>query len=478
MNLALIYPEITLFCGALIILMSDVFFAKKFKDFFYFSHLLSLIFCSIAIYLTINNFTIINNGFTSIAKAIMLMLLLFVILISLGFVFSIKKISAEFLALLMIASVGGMILVSANDFLVFYLGLELQALSLYLLAAINRNSKKSSEAGMKYFILGSVASGILLFGISMIYAFSATTNFSSLMDLYSISADSSPIPLAVIFGYILIITALFFKISAAPFHMWAPDVYEGSATIVASFFATAVKFISLLVLIRLASTLILGWVGIDKIFIFVGILSIAIGSFAAIFQKNIKRLLAYSSIGHVGFILIGISAFSKSGFSAAIFYAMIYSLISLGSFAFLNLIKSSNHHQDDASDEKIFSVSALAGLAKSNPVVAFSFATLIFSSAGIPPLAGFFSKFYILLAIIKQASIIVATVIVLLSVVSAFYYLRIIKVMYFDAPKNEVMKLEDFGNVKLIVFVCALMNIILIAFANPIINFIANFLVN
>ena len=489
MNLTLLYPEITLFSGALIILMSDVFLGKKFKDFFYFSHLLSLIFCSIAIYFTVNNFTanelifnnsFISNGFTSIAKAVMLMLLIFIILISLGFIFTIKRISAEFLALLMIASVGGMILVSANDFLVFYLGLELQALSLYLLAALNRHSKKSSEAGMKYFILGSVASGILLFGISMIYAFSGTTNFSSLMDLYrTAGAEANSIPLAVIFGYILIIIALFFKISAAPFHMWVMDVYEGSATIVASFFATAVKFISVLALIRLSSSLALGWTGIDKVFIFVGILSIAVGSFGAIFQKNLKRLLAYSSIGHVGFVLLSISSFSNAGFSAAIFYMMIYSLISLGSFAFLNLIKSQNHHNEtDEENEKIFSVSALSGLAKQNPVMAFSFATLIFSSAGIPPLAGFFSKFYVLSALLSQASFIISTVAVLLSVVSAFYYLRIIKVMYFDVPKTEIIKLVDVGNVKFIVFVAAFMNIILIAFANSIINFIANFIVN
>ena len=486
-----LYPEISLFLGALIILMSDVFLGKKFKSFFYASHFLSLLFCALAIILAMNNFLkdslsfnqmFITNTFTSFTKVIAIMLLTVVILLSLHFVSAAKKISAEFLALLMIATTGGMILISANDFLVFYLGLELQALSLYLLAAINRASTKSSEAGMKYFILGSVASGILLFGISMIYGFSGTTNFGALTELYHGSqALNSPIPVAVMFGFILVITAMFFKISAAPFHMWTPDVYEGSAPIVTTFFATVVKFIAVLTLLRLASTLIIGWNGIDKVIIFTATLSLAFGSFGAIFQKNLKRLLAYSSIGHVGFILLGLASFTKDGFAACVLYMIIYSVISMGSFAFVILVRSANSAENelesDEESEKTFNIQSLAGLAKTNPTIAFCLSILIFSSAGIPPLAGFFSKFYILVGALSAGLLIPSILAVLFSVISAYYYLRIIKIMYFDEAKESAIKLVDFGNVKIVIICAALFNIALIAFLNPLLNLIKNFLV-
>jgi len=479
MNLSLILPEIALFSGALIILMSDVFLGKKFKSFFCVSHLLSIIFCALTIFLLMANFArsesafsqmFVSNPFISFAKTFAVLLLAIVIVISLGFVSSIKKISAEFLALLMIATTGGMILISANDFLTFYLGLELQSLSLYLLAALNRTSKKSSEAGMKYFILGSVASGILLFGISMIYGFAGTTNFSALMQLYH-SAPNAVIPVSVMFGFILVVTAMFFKISAAPFHMWTPDVYEGSAEAVTTFFATSVKFISVLALLRLFSTLIIGWPGIEKIFIFTAILSIAVGSFGAIFQNNLTRLLAYSSIGHVGFVLLGMAALGKAGFSACVIYMVIYAIISLGTFGFLTLIK-----QKESDKESGIKISSLSGFAKSNPVMAFCIAVLMFSTAGIPPLAGFFSKFYILTAAISRGMLIPAIIAVLFSVISAYYYLRVVKVMYFDEPQANALELEDCGNVRLIIFLTALFNLTAIIFINPLLNMIVNFL--
>lgn len=488
MNLALILPEITLFCGALIILMSDVFFGKKIKEFFYLSHLLSLLFCAVTLLLIINNFVktdlifnqmFISNSFTSLVKAFAIVLLTIVVLISLGFISTIKKISAEFLALLMIATSGGMILISANDFLVFYLGLELQALSLYLLAALNRSSAKSSEAGMKYFILGCLASGILLFGISMIYGFSGTTNFTTLTNLYHAanSASQNAIPVGVMFGFILVITAMFFKVSAAPFHMWTPDVYEGSTSTVTTFFATVAKFTTVMALLRLFSTLIIGWPGISNVFLFAALLSIAVGSFGAIFQKNLKRLLAYSSIGHVGFVLLGMAAFSKDGFAACVLYMVIYALISIGSFGFLTLIKSQSGIESDAENEKTFAISSLAGLAKTNPIMAFSLSVLMFSTAGIPPLAGFFSKFYILVFAVSRGFLISSIAAILFSVVSAFYYLRVVKVMYFDEAKENAIKLEDFGNVKLVILLTAIFNLILIAFLNPLLNLITNFLV-
>lgn len=419
-----------------------------------------------------------SNSFTSFIKAISVMLLTVVILMSLHFISGIKKISAEFIALLMIATCGGMILISANDFLVFYLGLELQALSLYLLAALNRDSAKSSEAGMKYFILGCLASGILLFGISLIYGFAGTTNFAALMELYYHNTNvAASIPVGVMFGFVLVITAMFFKISAAPFHMWAPDVYEGSATIVTTFFATTVKFGTVLALLYLCSRLLIGWPGIDKIFIFSAMLSLAVGSFGAIFQKNLKRLLAYSSIGHVGFILLGIAALNREGFTACVLYMIIYAIISVGSFGFLTLIRNPNSEpESDAENEKIFSINSLAGLSKTNPLMAFCLATLMFSTAGIPPLAGFFSKFYILVAALGSGLLIPVILAVLFSVVSAYYYLRVVKVMYFDEPQ-QIMTLDQVGNVKLIIFITAIFNLIFLLFLNSIVSSITNFTV-
>ncbi len=488
MNLLSILPEITLFFGALIILMADVFLAKKKENFLYYSHFLSLIFCAIAVFFVTKNFVVqqfafsdmfVSNSFTSFVKALVIILLTVVIMFSLNFVTTNKKISAEFLALLMIASAGGMILVSANDFMVFYLGLEMQALSLYLLAALNRASAKSSEAGMKYFILGSAGSGILLFGISLIYGFSGTTNFVALTELYQEMENGvfvNQIPVAVMLGFILVITAMFFKIAAAPFHMWAPDVYEGSATIVTTFFATIVKLTAVATLIRLIGTLTIGWIGMENIFILVALLSLAVGSFGAIFQTNLKRLLAYGSVGHVGFILLGIAGLNSGALSASVFYIVVYAFISLGSFGFLLLIKSSDNKEDDEKNNEIFKISSLSGLAKTNPVVAFSIAVLMFSSAGVPPLAGFFSKFLILISILKQGYLITAILAILFSVISAYYYLRIVKIMYFDEPKN-IIKLEDVGNAKAIIFVIAILNIVLIAFLSGFLNFITNFLV-
>jgi NADH-quinone oxidoreductase subunit N len=486
MNLSPILPEITLFCGALIILMSDVFFGKKVRDFFYISHFSSLIFCAATIFLIIGNFTkselIFNqmfaiSPFTSFTKAIAVALLTTTILFSLRFVFSVPKISAEFLALLMIATSGGMVLISANDFLTFYLGLELQALSLYLLAALNRNSAKSSEAGMKYFILGCLASGILLFGISMIYGLSGTTNFKALTDLYHPGNGAKiEIPVGVMFGFVLVLTAMFFKIAAAPFHMWSPDVYEGAPTISVTFFATVAKFTAIIALLRLVSSLAIGWAGIEKIFIFTALFSLAVGSFGAIFQKNFKRLLAYSSIGHVGFILLGMAKFDKESLIACLLYAVIYAVISVGSFGFLILMRSSDEEkaESDAENEKTFTTSSLSGLAKTNPLMAFCLAVLMLSSAGIPPLAGFFSKFYILTAAITHGFLLTAIFAILFSVISAYYYLRIVKIIYFDEPQKTIT-LEEIGNVKLVIFLAAIFNLVLIFSLDSIASSIANF---
>jgi NADH-quinone oxidoreductase subunit N len=485
MNFSVLLPEVTLFCGALIILMLDVFFKKK-PEFCLASHLISLLICGSTIYLLFLNFSktdflfnqmFANNNFICFTKLIAVFLLVIIVFISLDFVISIHAISTEFLALLMISTVGGMLLISANDFITFYLGLELQSLPLYLLATLNRSSNKSSESGIKYFILGSVASGILLFGISMIYGFAGTTNFSTLYELYH-KTDINPstlMPIAVIFGFVLVIVALFFKISAAPFHMWSPDVYEGSPTIVASFFATSVKFVSIIALIKFFYISIIPFVGMNKILIFVSIVSFAIGSFGAMFQKNLKRLFAYSSISHVAFILISVATLVKDGFEIAIFYAVVYSIISIGIFAFLNLLKSKNDLENDQENDKIFAIDSLAGLAKTNPFIALCFSVLIFSNAGIPPFLGFFSKFYVLLITLGSSMKIVPIIAVLFSVVSAYYYLRIIKIIYFDEPKNNIT-ISDFINAKFILIFAAFLNIGLLFFLDQIFYTIKNFI--
>jgi NADH-quinone oxidoreductase subunit N len=383
-----------------------------------------------------------------------------------------EKYNSEFLALMLIATVGGLLMISANDLLLFYLGLELQALSLYLLASFNVKSAKSSEAGIKYFILGSLASGLLLFGISLIYGYSATTNFTALQEFIG-KLKPEEMPIGIVFGMVMVATAMFFKISAAPFHMWAPDVYQGAPTIVLAFFGTVVKFSVVMSLIFLS--LNISWVILSKILLIVALTSIIVGSFGAIFQKNLKRLFAFSSITHIGFVLLALSPLDKSIFNSCIFYMIIYSIISLGTFSFLTIMRSPQEVENDETDAKTFDISSLAGLAKTHPLMAFSLAILMFSTAGIPPLAGFFSKFYILKSAITFGLLPYAIIAVIFSAISAFYYLRIVKIMYFDEP-NGNLEIEDFGNARLIVFVSALANIGLIFAIDPIMNSIANFL--
>jgi len=481
MKFSLLIPELILFFGALSILMLDVFFNKKNQKFIYFAHFFSLAICGLALSFAVKSFgtneiafnNMLNSkAIVSFTKCITISLLVIIILISVRFVFLLEKYNSEFLALLMIATTGGLIMISANDLLLFYLGLELQALSLYLLAAFNIKSAKSSEAGVKYFILGSLASGLLLFGISLIYGYSATTNFSILQEFIS-KLKPDEIPLGIVFGMVMVATAMFFKISAAPFHMWAPDVYQGAPTIILAFFGTVVKFTVVISLIFLS--LNISWIILSKILLIVALTSIIVGSFGAIFQKNLKRLFAFSSISHIGFVLLALSPLDKSIFNSCIFYMIVYSIISLGTFSFLTIMRSPQENENDQTDAKTFDISSLAGLAKTHPVMAFSLAVLMFSTAGIPPLAGFFSKFYILKSAITFSLLPYAIIAVIFSAISAFYYLRIVKIMYFDEP-NGNLEIEDFGNARLIVFASALVNIALIFAIDPIMNSITNFL--
>ena len=486
MNILAILPELVLFIGALTILLIGVVYnkhsAKSGKNFGRLAFLLALAFSISALitvisdynssYVVFNNSLFVNK-FTSFVKIIILSSLIMVLLVSEKFIESSEKINSEFVSLMLIATVGSMFLISSNDLLPFYMSLELQSLSLYILAASRRSSVKSSEASMKYFLLGSVASGILLLGISMVYGFSGTTNFSGLFYLI----NNAKISAGILLGLVLILTALLFKVSAAPFHMWTPDVYEGSPTSVTTFFASTIKFAAVLVLTRVYINLINIWPDINQILVLTAVLSLLTGSLSAIRQNNFKRLLAYSGISHVGFILAGLSAINVEAIKAAVIYMVIYSTLSLGSFAFLIMLSSKKKDKNtDATRDKIYDLSVIAGMSKKHPIIAACLAILMFSMAGIPPLGGFFAKFYVIVAIISKGYYYLAILAVLTSVISAFYYIRIVKIMYFDESKSSKADVVVTASTGLVLIIMALINLAALALIKPLSLIVTNIL--
>jgi NADH-quinone oxidoreductase subunit N len=331
----------------------------------------------------------------------------------------------EYAILVLLSTLGMMVLISAGDLIALYLGLELMSLALYVVAASNRDNAKSTEAGLKYFVLGALSSGMLLYGASLVYGFTGTVSFAG------IAAAAKTGDVGIVFGLVFLLAGLCFKVSAVPFHMWTPDVYEGAPTPVTAFFASAPKVAALAVFTRLTLTAFPGiasqW---QQIVVFVAIASMALGSFAAIGQTNIKRLMAYSSIGHMGFALVGLAAGTVEGAQGVLVYISIYVAMTLGSFAIIIAMKRKG--------QSLESISDFAGLSRTNPTLAFLFAMLLFSLAGVPPLAGFFAKWYVFVAAIKAGLFTLSVVGVLTSVVGAYYYLRIIKVMYFDEPLTRL----------------------------------------
>ena len=330
----------------------------------------------------------------------------------------------EFPILMVFAVLGMMMMVSANDLLSLYVGLELQSLSLYVVAAIRRDNLRSSEAGLKYFVLGALSSGILLYGMSLIYGFAGTTGFDGLAATFAVSEDT---PVGVIVGLVFIAAGLAFKVSAVPFHMWTPDVYEGAPTPVTAFFAVAPKIAAMALFVRVMlepfGDLVAEW---QQIIWFISLASMILGSFAAIVQTNIKRLMAYSSIGHMGFILVGLAAGNETGVQGILLYLTIYLFMNMGTFACILAMRRQGRMVED--------IDQLAGLSKTNPYLAVAIGVFMFSMAGIPPLAGFFAKFYVFLAAIEAGLYVLTVVGLLTSVVGAFYYLRIVKLIYFDDP--------------------------------------------
>jgi NADH-quinone oxidoreductase subunit N len=325
---------------------------------------------------------------------------------------------------MLFATVGMMIMASASNMMTLYVGLELQALSLYVLAAFARDDVRSSEAGLKYFVLGALASGLLLYGISLVYGFSGTMDFSELAKLLTKPETASP---GVIVGLVFILCGLIFKISAVPFHMCTPDVYEGAPAPITAFFATAPKVAAMALLLRVMGTsfaeLVPAW---QSLIVLMSIASMVLGTLAAIGQRSIKRLMAYSSIGHMGYALIGLAVGSSDGVRGVLVYMTIYVLMSAGMFACILAMKRGGRPAEQIAD--------LSGLATSDPGLALAISVFMFSLAGIPPMAGFFAKLYIFLAAVKGGLWTLAIIGVLTSVVGAFYYIRVIKVMYFDPP--------------------------------------------
>ncbi len=361
----------------------------------------------------------------------------------------------EYAILVMLSTVGMMVLISAADLIMLYLGLELMSLALYVVAASDRDNAKSTEAGLKYFVLGALSSGMLLYGASLIYGFTGTVSFAG------IAAAAKEGSIGLVFGLVFLLAGLCFKVSAVPFHMWTPDVYEGAPTPVTAFFASAPKVAALAVFTRVALTAFPGitqqW---QQVVVFVSIASMALGAFAAIGQTNIKRLMAYSSIGHMGFALVGLAAGTPEGAQGVLIYAAIYVTMTLGTFAIILAMKRKGQALESLSD--------FAGLSQTNPTLAFFMAMLLFSLAGVPPLAGFFAKYYVFVAAIKSGLFTLAVIGVLASVVGAYYYLYIIKLMYFDQPAGAVEPARP--ELRLVLAVAGLFNILYVVYPAPLVT--------
>ena len=364
----------------------------------------------------------------------------------------------EFPVLMVLATLGMMLLISANDLLALYLGLELMSLALYVCAAINRDSLRSTESGLKYFVLGSLSSGMLLYGCSLVYGFTGNTGFDEIAAVLSSETRS----LGLVFGLVFVLAGVCFKISAVPFHMWTPDVYEGAPTPVTAFFAAGPKVAAMAILVRVVSEafspIVADW---QQILVFVSIASMLLGSFAAIGQRNIKRLMAYSSIGHMGFALVGLAAGTETGVSGVILYMLIYMVMTLGTFACIMAMRRKE-------GENVENVDDLAGLASTKPFMAVVLTALMFSMAGIPPLAGFFAKYFVFVAAIEAKLYALAVIGVLTSVVGAYYYLRIVKLMWFDEATGEFARIS--GELRLVFGLSGLFVTAYVLFGGPVGN--------
>ena len=432
-----ILPELFLSLAIMFLLMLGVFIKKSFKLVNLLT-IFSLIF-AIALILNQSNETVkvfnesyIIDHLSIFMKVLTLLFCFFVLLSSKDYVKSNDIDKIEYPIIILASSLGMIIMISSYDLIIFYLGLELQSLCLYILASFKKDDPKSTEAGLKFFVLSALASGLLLYGCSLIYGFAGSTNFDV------ISSNLVESNTGAVFGIVFIIVGLAFKVSAVPFHMWTPDVYEGSPTSVTSFFALIPKIAAISVFIRFMYVPFINvidqW---QTIIVFLSIASMILGAVAAIGQNNLKRLMAYSSIGHMGYALAGIATGTDAGIQATIIYLTIYLVMNLGAFACIFMMKRENVFYENIND--------LSGLSKNHPLLSLSFLIILFSLAGIPPLAGFFAKFYIFMSVIEVKMYALAIIGLVTTVISAFYYLRIIKLIYFDKPKKPFDESYDWG---------------------------------
>ena len=429
-GLNLIFPEIFLSLALMFLLILGV-FKKNSSSLIFNLTILSLIIVA-ALILNISSedeTSIFNAGYkidnlSSFMKILTILSAIFVMLTSSKYLKLLKIFQIEYPILILSSILGMMVMISSNDLIVFYMGLELQSLALYVLASFNRDNLLSSESGVKYFVLSALSSGLLLYGCSLIYGFSGSTNFNE------ISFNIADNQYGITFGIVFILVGLAFKISAVPFHMWAPDVYQGSPTTVTLFFAIVPKIAALCVFIRFLYVpfleIIDQW---QMIIIFLSIASMILGAVAAIGQRNIKRLIAYSSISHIGYALAGVSTGTNEGIQSSITYITIYVIMNLAFFSCILMMKKNDKYYETIDD--------LSGLSKNHPILSLSMLIILFSLAGIPPLAGFFAKFYIFTAVIERSMYFLAIIGLLSTVVAAFYYLRIIKIIYFDPSKEK-----------------------------------------
>jgi NADH-quinone oxidoreductase subunit N len=398
------------------------------------------------------------DGFSRFAKILILSGAAFSILLADEFFSDIKLSRFELPVLMLLATLGMMLMVSSASFLSLYMGLELQSLALYVLAAFNRDHLRSTEAGLKYFVLGALSSGMMLYGISLVYGFTGTTQFAAVAGV----THAGTAGLGVIFGIVFLIAGLAFKVSAVPFHMWTPDVYEGAPTPVVAYFATAAKVAAMCLFLRAILTpfpdLIHQW---RQIIVFISVLSMALGAIAAIGQRNVKRLMAYSSIGHMGYALLGLAAGTALGARGVLIYLAIYVATNLGVFACIQAMRRGGKAVEGISD--------LAGLARTDLKLAVLFSMLFLSLAGLPPLAGFFAKFYVFLAAIQAGLVWPAILGVLASAIGLVYYLRLVKVMFFDEPADALDGQAGLGSRAIMVLSGAVALLFIFA-ASPVLN--------
>ena len=423
-NLNIMLPEIFLSLSIFTILMLGVFIKKSFNMIFNLSSLIIIITIAIIINnpddevkIFLESFT--RDAFSNYFKILILISSLFVLNSSKNFIIENKLDKFEYPIIILLSILGMFFMVSSNDLILFYLGLELQSLSLYILASIDRDNLRSTESGIKYFVLSALSSGLLLYGCSLLYGFTGSTNFDNIAE--QLNTEN----VGAVFAMVFILVGLAFKVSAVPFHMWTPDVYEGAPTSITSYFAVVPKVAGLALLIKFMfipfSNILLEW---QTIIIFISIASMILGAVAAMVQKNLKRLLAYSSIGHIGYALAGVATGVISGYQSAIIYISIYVIMNIGAFSCLYLLKKDGQYKENISD--------LSGISKKHPVLAISFLVILFSLAGVPPLGGFFAKFYVFVAVLEQQMYTLAIIGLVTTVMSAFYYLKIIKTIYFD----------------------------------------------